>query len=60
VSPFFTYTKTGGYIDNFITLESFGGNSQFDDFQISVVPEPPAALLGGLGLLGWARRRRSA
>jgi hypothetical protein len=60
VSPFFTYTKTGGYTDNFITLESFGGNSQFDDFQISVVPEPSAALLGGLGLLGWTRRRRSA
>jgi hypothetical protein len=59
LTPFFTYTKTGGYTDNFITLESFGGNSQFDDFQISVVPEPSAALLGGLGLLGWMRRRRS-
>lgn len=58
VSPFFTYTKTGGYTDNFITLESFGGNSQFDDFQISVVPEPSAALLSGLGLIGWMRRRR--
>ena len=59
LTPFFTYTKTGGYTDNFITLESFGGNSQFDDFQIAVVPEPSVALLGGLGLFGWMRHRRA-
>ena len=37
----------------------FGGyNSTFDNLAVNVVPEPAAALLGGLGLLGLLRRRR--
>lgn len=31
----------------------------FDNFMLSVVPEPSSALLGGLGLLGLLRRRRA-
>jgi len=37
----------------------FGGNaSTFDNLNITVVPEPSAALLGGLGMLCLLRRRR--
>lgn len=33
--------------------------ANFDNLSVSVVPEPAAALLGGLGMLGLLRRRRS-
>jgi hypothetical protein len=35
------------------------GLGTFDDLNVSLVPEPGAALLGGLGLLGLLRRRRA-
>ena len=63
------YTKlAGGYTNNYITLE---GTADFVDFSLtthnfdnltvssSPIPEPSAALLGGLGLLGLLRRRRA-
>jgi MYXO-CTERM domain-containing protein len=38
----------------------FGGNnSTFDNLNVTVVPEPSAALLGGLGMLALLRRRRA-
>jgi len=65
-SPFYSFTKTGGYTDNFITMEAFGNSggfsiSTFDNLQVAVVPEPGAASLifGGTMLFAGLRRRRS-
>lgn len=38
---------------------SGSGNNRIDNLQINAVPEPAAALLGSLGLLGLLRRRRA-
>jgi MYXO-CTERM domain-containing protein len=35
------------------------GNNRIDNLQINTVPEPAAALLGALGVIGLLRRRRS-
>lgn len=35
------------------------GNNRIDNIQINAVPEPAAALLGSLGLIGLLRRRRA-
>jgi hypothetical protein len=63
-SPFFTYTKTGGYLDNFVTMQALGSSggfsiSTFDNLKIATVPEPGAvSLLGGMLILAGLRRRR--
>ena len=64
----YTYTKTGGYTSNFITLQGEGDPnsliiSQFDNFQVSTVsavPEPSSCALaagGAMMLLALVRRR---
>jgi hypothetical protein len=63
-SPLHSYTKTGGYLDNYVTMQGFGSSggfsiSTFDDLQIAAVPEPGAvSLLGGVLILAGLRRRR--
>ncbi len=51
---------TSGTLNVFDTalLRADSGTAFFDNVQVSVVPEPSAALLGGLGLLALLRRRR--
>jgi hypothetical protein len=65
-SPFYSFTKTGGYLDNFLTLEALGSSggfsiSTFDNLQIAAVPEPGSAslILGATMLLVRRRRRRA-
>lgn len=59
-----TFTRTGGFTDNYITLMGYNGGfavNSFDNFQVSSVPEPASfALLAGLATLsiGASRRRR--
>jgi len=64
----FSFTAPTGFALNGINVATFGGNSfvQLDDFWIgttlsdvgvTVIPEPSAAVLGGLGLLALLRRR---
>ncbi len=60
------FTKgAGGYTDNFMTMEGsanfvgFGAaEHSFDNLQVFSIPEPTAALLGSISLLGLLRRRR--
>lgn len=37
----------------------FGGSGTFDNLNVTVIPEPSAALIGGLGMLCLLRRRRA-
>lgn len=59
-----SYTATGGeqfYVQVVGTRAAGGGTTHqvnFDNLIIDQVPEPSAALLGGLGLLALLRRRR--
>lgn len=56
-----TNTFTGLNLDATDQFISFHANSviaQIDNFSITAVPEPGAALLGGLGVLALLRRRR--
>jgi len=46
-TPFLSFTRPGGYVDNYITLQGYSNNllnHEFDNFQVSVVgttpPEP--------------------
>jgi hypothetical protein len=62
-----TFTRAGGFTDNFITLMGYSGGFQinaFDNFQVEAVPAVPEpssfALLAGMAALsiGASRRRR--
>ena len=55
----------GGYTSNIMTMEGSanfvgfsGAEHGFDNLQVFSVPEPSAAILGGLGALALLRRRR--
>ncbi len=59
-----TRADLGGTVQLGLTEGAFvTGNvtsARFDNFSVTVVPEPSAILLGGFGLLGLLRRRRIA
>jgi hypothetical protein len=44
---------------NFEIINVSSGAGLYDDFSITTIPEPSAALLGGLGMLALLRRRRN-
>jgi hypothetical protein len=55
-----TYTGLGlGASDGYISFQAYGANGHYDNLTITAIPEPRAALLGGLGLLALLRRRRA-
>ena len=68
-TPFFTYTKTSGFLNNYITLIGYGDTTSikghgFDNLMIytASIPEPASGVLlalGGLGWVGWTLRRRA-
>jgi MYXO-CTERM domain-containing protein len=55
-----TFTGLGlGAGDGYLSFEARGTKAYYDNLVISAVPEPGAALLGGLGMLALLRRRRA-
>jgi uncharacterized protein (TIGR03382 family) len=44
--------------DQFISFHANSTVANIDNLSITAIPEPSAALLGGLGLLALLRRRR--
>ena len=55
-----TYTDLGlGANDGYLSFEARGTKAYYDNLVISAIPEPSAALLGGLGMLALLRRRRA-
>lgn len=62
-TPVHSFTKTGGYLNNFITLQGYNGGvstsvHEFDNFQVAIVPEPSTMLLSLLGTVGFVSIRR--
>jgi autotransporter-associated beta strand protein len=53
-------TKTGGGSQTFSGISTHTGATLVSAGTLLVIPEPSAALLGGLGLLALPRRRRHA
>ena len=58
-----TFATNAGYITFRTTAAVWGGGSSWgighvDNLSVSLVPEPGAALLGGIGMLALLRRRR--
>jgi hypothetical protein len=45
--------------DGFLSFQANDVNARIDNLSISAIPEPSAALLGGLGMLALLRRRRA-
>jgi len=45
---------------DYIFIGALQTNSEFDNLSLTAIPEPAAALLGGLGMLTLLRRRRNA
>lgn len=58
VTDSFTLTSANTFYMDFSVNEA-GTSTRMDNLVITTVPEPSAALLGGLGLLGLLRRRRA-
>lgn len=59
----YTLATNGGYITFRTTASNWGGGSSWglghvDNLSVTLVPEPSAALLGGIGMLALLRRRR--
>lgn len=59
-----TFATDAGYITFRTTAAAWGGGSSWgighvDNLSVSLIPEPSAALLGGLGMLALLRRRRA-
>lgn len=53
----FTLSQMGAN-DGYIGFQTYGTRGVFDNLVVQTVPEPAAALLGGLGMLALLRRRR--
>lgn len=53
----FTLTQMNSN-DGYIGFQTYGTRGVFDNLVVQTIPEPRAALLGGLGLLALLRRRR--
>ena len=65
-APVYSFTKIGGYADNYVSLHGINIAADFDNFEIfqisqpGEIPEPSTFALWCLGVLGlrWYRRRR--
>jgi len=61
-TPFYSFTRSGGYTSNYITLQGYSNPQtiEFDNFQVAIVPETTSVTLFGAGLaLALCSRRRA-